>query len=91
MLGFIDAYSGYNQIQMDLVYDPKKDFIWNHGNYYYNVIPFGLKNTGGTYHRLVEVIFSHQIGWNLEAYIDDMIVKTVKGCIHAEDLEDVLQ
>lgn len=41
---FMDAYYCYNQIKMDFVDAPKIIFIFNHGNYYYNVIPSGLKN-----------------------------------------------
>lgn len=53
-------------------------------------MPFGLKNTGTTYQWLMEGVFTHQLGQKLEAYIDDMIVKIVEGCNHAEDLKDVL-
>ncbi|GJS77909.1 reverse transcriptase domain-containing protein [Tanacetum coccineum] len=37
---------------------------------------FGLKNAGATYKRLVDDAFQSQIGWNLEAYVDDMVVKS---------------
>lgn len=55
----------------------KKTFMSNHGNYYYNVMPFILKNIGTTYQQFMDVVFSHQIGRNLEVYVDDMIVKTI--------------
>lgn len=42
---FMDAYLGCNQIKMDPVDEPKAVFVWNQGSYYYNVTPFGLKNT----------------------------------------------
>lgn len=48
-------------------------------------MPFGLKNIGSTYHRLMDVLLTHHIGWNLEVYVDDMIVKTIEGWNHAED------
>lgn len=54
-------------------------------------MPLGLKNIGATYQRLMDDVFIHKICRNLEVYIDDMIVKTIKGCNHAEDLEDALQ
>ena len=38
-------------------------------------MPFGLKNAGATYQRLVNRMFSHQIGRNMERYVDDMLVK----------------
>ncbi|GKB28517.1 reverse transcriptase domain-containing protein [Tanacetum coccineum] len=40
------------------------------------LMPFGLKNAGATYQRLVDDAFQSQIGWNLEAYVDDMVVKS---------------
>lgn len=58
---------------------PKTKFMSNHVNYYYNVIPFGLKNIYTTYKRLMNVLFSKQIGQNLEVYIDDMTLKNSKG------------
>lgn len=49
LLNFLDAYSGYQQIFM--VEDDKKktSFIIDQGTYYYNVIPFRLKNTRATF------------------------------------------
>lgn len=49
MLSLINAYLVYNQIRMDPLDAPKTTFMFNHGNHYYNVIPFGLKNAGATY------------------------------------------
>lgn len=75
------AYSGYNRMRMDPLDSPKTAFMSNHGNYY-NVMPFGLKNVGSTYQKLMDVVFSYQIRRNLEVYVNDMIVKTIKGHIH---------
>lgn len=41
----MDAYSGYNQIKMDHMNVPYTTFMFNHENYYYNSMPFRLKNT----------------------------------------------
>jgi len=46
------------------------------GNYHYQVMPFGLKNVGSTYQRMVTRMFEVQIGRNIEVYIDDMVVKS---------------
>ena len=51
-------------------------FINPHGLYYYNVMPFGLKNVGATYQRLVTKIFRPLSGNTMEAYIDDMPIKS---------------
>jgi hypothetical protein len=55
---------------------PHTAFMTSTCNYFYNVMPFGLKNAGATYQRLMDRVFSEQIGKNLEVYIDDMVVKT---------------
>ena len=47
---------------------------------------FGLKNVGATYKRLVNHMFCPQIGWNVEVYVDDMLVKSVKEAQHLGDL-----
>lgn len=75
----MDAYSGYNQINMDPLDQEKTFLITNRGLYCYNVIPFGLKNAGATYQRLVNLIFHNQIGKTMEIYIDDMLVKANAG------------
>ncbi|MCI33345.1 gag-pol polyprotein, partial [Trifolium medium] len=48
-LSFIDAYSDYNQIKMNPTEAPMTSFMTNTCNYYYDVMPFGLKNVGATY------------------------------------------
>lgn len=90
MFNFTDVYSWYNQIRMDAINTPKTTVMSNHANYYYNFMPFSLKNVGATCQRLMEVVFSQQISKNLEVHVDDMIVKTTKGPNHGEDLEDVV-
>jgi hypothetical protein len=59
-------------------------------NYYYNAMPFGLKNAGATYQRLMDRVFSEQIGRNVEVYIDDMVVKTTEEGEHDQDRGDIL-
>ncbi|XP_072074362.1 uncharacterized protein [Arachis hypogaea] len=54
----------------------KTAFITPDGTYCYTVMPFGLKNAGATYQRLVNKIFQNLSGTKLEVYIDDMLVKT---------------
>ena len=49
MLSFLDAFSGYHQIPMAPADEEKIVFIMPHGLYYYQVMPFGLKNVGATY------------------------------------------
>ena len=65
-------------------------FITHKGIYYYNVMPFGLKNAGATYQRMVTIIFEHLIGKTMEVYIDDMLIKSVVKENHLKDLSEVL-
>ena len=44
------------------------------GNYHYKVMPFGLKNAGSTYQRMMTRMFEPQLGKIIEVYIDDMVV-----------------
>ncbi|GAU31015.1 hypothetical protein TSUD_393000 [Trifolium subterraneum] len=90
VVSFMDAYSGYNQIKMNLPDAPHTAFMTNNRNYFYKVMSFGLKNAGATYQRLMDRIFSRQIGRNLEVYIDDMVVKTTRETSHDVDLEEIL-
>ncbi|RDX90401.1 hypothetical protein CR513_27737, partial [Mucuna pruriens] len=56
-LSFMDAYSGYNQIKMHSDDEEKTAFITDGGAFCYKVMPFGLKNAGATYQRLMDKIF----------------------------------
>ena len=53
LLTFMDTFSGYNQIKMAEEDQEKTSFIMSQGLYCYKVMPFGLKNAGATYQRLV--------------------------------------
>ena len=64
-------------------------FIMSQGLYCYKVMPFGLKNAGATYQRLVNRMFSKQIGRNMEVYVDDMLVKSKEELTHLDDLKEM--
>ena len=57
LMSFMDAFSGYNQIQMAKK-DEKTSFIIDWGTYCYIVMPFGLKNVEATYQRMVNKVFA---------------------------------
>ncbi|XP_021827212.1 uncharacterized protein LOC110767855 [Prunus avium] len=86
LLSFMDAYSGYNQIHMHPDDQESTSFITDRGTYCYQVMPFGLKNAGATYQRLVNRMFSEQIGKSMEVYVDDMLVKSIRAEHHTTDL-----
>ncbi|MDV3176183.1 MAG: reverse transcriptase domain-containing protein [Sweet potato little leaf phytoplasma] len=88
VLSFLDAFSGYHQIKMYPGDQEKTSFIAADSIYCYIVMPFGLKNAGATYQRMVNKVFASQIGRNLEVYVDDMIVKTPESRSHLDDLRE---
>ncbi|KAI5334535.1 hypothetical protein L3X38_024668 [Prunus dulcis] len=81
LLNFMDAYSGYNQIFMHPADSKHMTFITNKGLYCYNVMPFGLKNAGAKFQRLVKHISS-----TMEVYVDDMLVKIKTADQHLHNL-----
>ncbi|KAL5541984.1 hypothetical protein UlMin_009694 [Ulmus minor] len=66
-------------------------FLTNQGLYCYKVMPFGLKNAGATYQRLVNKMFKDQIGKTMEVYVDDMLVKSLKTEEHIQNLKETFE
>ena len=52
-------------------------------------MPFGLKNAGATYQRLMNRMFKDLIGKSMEVYVDDMLVKSKTAEDHAEHLNQM--
>ena len=75
-MSFLDAFQGYHQIPLALDDQKKTVIVTPVGNYHYKVMPFGLKNAGSTYQRMMTKMFEPQLGKNVEVYIDDMVVKS---------------
>ena len=69
----------------------KTAFITSRDLFCYKAMPFGLKNAGATYQRLVNKMFHDQIGRNMEVYMDDMLVKSKKDKDHLADLKETFQ
>ena len=88
LLTFMDAFFRHNQIQMTEEDQEKTAFIISQRLYCYRIMPFGLKNVGETYQRLVNQMFSKQIGRNVEVYVDGMLVKSREEQNHLDDLEE---
>ena len=51
-------------------------------------MPFELKNAGATYQKLMNKMFAHQIGRNVQVYVDDMLVKSIQEDNHLSDLQE---
>ncbi|XP_056690031.1 uncharacterized protein [Spinacia oleracea] len=91
LMSFMDAYSGFHQIPLWPDDQEKTSFVTEQGLYCYKVMSFGLKNAPATFQRLVNTVFSCQLGRNIEAYIDDMIVKSKQREEHLADLRETFE
>ena len=69
----------------------KTAFVTPVRNYHYKVMPFGLKNAGSTYQRMMTKMFEPQLGKNIEVYIDDMVVKSKLVSEHLTDLVNIFE
>ena len=86
-MSFLDVFQGYHQIPLALGDQEKTAFVTPIGNYHYKVVPFGLKNAGSIYQRMMTRMFEPQLGKSIEVYIDDMVVKSKVVSEHVGDLE----
>ena len=66
----------------------KTSFITSQRLFCYKVMPFELKNVGATYQRLMNKMFAHQLERNVQVYVDDMLVKSVRENDHLNDLQE---
>ena len=73
---------------MDEADQEKTSFVTSQGLFCYKVMPFRLKNAGATYQRLMNKMFARQIGRNVEVYVDDMLVKSLREDKHLSDLQE---
>nr|GEZ44947.1 reverse transcriptase domain-containing protein [Tanacetum cinerariifolium] len=88
---FLDAYKGYHQIQLAEADEEKTAFHTGQGVYCYTKMPFGLKNAGATYQRLMHKAFESQMGRNIEVYVDDLVVKSHTEAEMVRDIEETFQ
>ena len=88
VMSFLDAFSGYNQIQMNESDQEKTSFITSTGTFCYRVMPFGLKHAGATFQRMIDEVFKGQLSRNVEAYVDDIVVRSDSEEEHLRDLEE---
>jgi hypothetical protein len=86
LLSFLDAYSGYHQIFMSKEDEEKTTFITPCGMYCFVRMTFGLKSAGSTFARAVQIGFEPLLHRNVEACMDDIVVKTKDKSTLIEDL-----
>ncbi|KAK1648475.1 hypothetical protein QYE76_066280 [Lolium multiflorum] len=66
----------------------KTAFITPYGVFCYRTMPFGLKNAGATYQRMMQKCLATQIGKNVQVYIDDVVITTKEGSTLIDDLRE---
>nr|ABA97921.1 retrotransposon protein, putative, Ty3-gypsy subclass [Oryza sativa Japonica Group] len=87
-LSFLDAYSGYHQINMAKEDEEKMAFITPFGVFCYAKMLFGLISIGNTYQRGIQEALGDQLGRNIGAYVVDIVVKTKTGDLLIDDLRE---
>ncbi|KAL6193989.1 hypothetical protein ACLB2K_035073 [Fragaria x ananassa] len=91
LLSMMDAYSGYNQIKMQISDQEATTFTTDKGLFCWVVMLFGLKNAGSSYQRLMIAMFGPYLGDIIEVYVDDMLVKSLKVGDHVGNLKKVFK
>ena len=90
LLSFLYAYSGYNHISLCPPDEPKTAFITPYDMYCYKVMSLGLKNVEATYQGVMSRVFEPILGRTVEAYIDDILVKSTSRKDHLSHLREAL-
>ena len=88
LLSFLNCYSGYHQRALKEEDQIKTAFITPFGAYAYKTVSFGLKNAGATYQCAIQLCFTNHLHRNMEAYVDDVVVKTKEFDSFIPDLEE---
>src|SRR4051812_18691692 len=69
----------------------KTTFITPFGIFYYTSMTFGLKKAGATYQRTVQNCLKEQIGRNVHAYVDGIVIKSQLADSLISDLQDTFK
>ncbi|KAK1694538.1 hypothetical protein QYE76_011235 [Lolium multiflorum] len=85
---FIDKSAAIGKIRLKEEDEAKTAFITPYGVFCYKTMPFGLKNAGATYQRMMQKCLATQIGKNVQVYIDDVVITSKKGSTLIEDLKE---
>jgi hypothetical protein len=85
----MDCYLGYHRISLTKEDEEKTAFITPFGSFCYTSMLFGLKNVGATYQRAIQECLADHWGKRVEAYVDDVVIKTVNPDDFIKDLQQV--
>jgi hypothetical protein len=91
LLCFLDCYSSYHQIALNEEDQEKTSFITPFGVYCYNTMSISLKNAGAIYQRAIQACLDDLILDIVEAYVDDIVIKTKKAEDLISNLEEVFK
>lgn len=78
LMSFVNAFKDYHHIMMGEEDENKTSFVTLGGLFCYRVMSFGFRNVGATYQRMINMFFEGLLGRTMDAYIDDMLVKSVE-------------
>ena len=87
----IDAAAAYHTVPVEAKSRPYLAFLTPYGTFQFKKMPFGAKNAGATYSRLVELAIMKLRSPSILAYIDDIICATAGLTEHLEELEKVFR
>ncbi|KAJ8020240.1 hypothetical protein HOLleu_39778 [Holothuria leucospilota] len=85
----IDLSKGYWQIPMEETSKQYTTFVTNSGLYQFNVMPFGLVNSGATFSRIMRILLKDL--QNVHNYIDDILIHTSTWEEHLKTVKEVLK
>nr|GEX86306.1 reverse transcriptase domain-containing protein [Tanacetum cinerariifolium] len=74
--------------KVESLYEEKTAFHTGHEVYCYTKMPFGLKNAGAIYQRLMDKAFEGQVRQNIEVYVDDLVIKSHTEAEMVRDIEE---
>ena len=91
LFSFMDGFSGHNQIKMASEDMEKATFITLWGRFCYKVMPFGVKNVGATYQRVMVTLFHDMMHRENKVYVDDMLAKSESEDDHIVNLRKLFE
>jgi hypothetical protein len=89
VMSLLDCFSGYHQIYMKEEDKASTSFITPFGMYCFVRMPEGLKNAGSTFSRLTKNILMDEMGRNVFAYVDDIVVASKNKDDHLSYLAEI--
>jgi hypothetical protein len=88
MLSLLDMFSGYHQIRVRREDEEKTCFVTPFGTFCFIRMLEGLKNIGCTFSRMIAIVLHPQLRRNIQAYGDDIVVKSIQKRDHISDLAE---